>query len=240
MDGHDYDRFKVDDGTEVLALLRQSVASRALCSVRAAGRPESYLSPLRALGDDGEPVFDPPRALVIERALAPGNLAAIDLRLLDLRVSFEARVERLGSSEGKPQLRLARPECVTRLQRREAFRVRIPESQRVLLTIDPDDPTLIAVPMQDLCLQGGSLSVTGLRERFEAGRLFERARLALPHAGEWPLTVRIVHAGVVRRIGDNGELRLGVQFLHVPAGFETAVGQLVGGIARDPERVRRA
>jgi c-di-GMP-binding flagellar brake protein YcgR len=240
MEAHDYDRFRVDDGAEVLALLRQSAAARALCSVRAAGRPESYLSPLRAIGDDGEPVFDAPRAPVIERALSPGSVAAIDLRLQDIRVSFEARVERIGPSDGKPVLRLGRPEWVTRLQRRETFRVRIPTGYGVLLTIDPDVRALTDVPMHDLCLQGGSLTATGVRDRFEAGAQFERARLALPCGGHWPLSLRIVHAGVVRRIGECVEMRIGVQFMQPPAGFETAVGQLVGGIARDPGRLRRA
>jgi c-di-GMP-binding flagellar brake protein YcgR len=239
MDARDYDRFRVDDTTEVIALLRETAAARALCSVRASGRPESYLSPLRVLGDDGELVFDSPRAPVIERALLPGSFAAIDLRLHDVRVSFEARVERIGVVDGRQLLRLACPASVTRLQRREAFRVRIPEGQRVLLTFEPDDASLSALPMLDVCLQGGSLTLTAVRERFEAGTFFERARLALPDAGEWPLTLRIAHAGVVRRIGESSEMRVGVQFLNAPAGFETAVGQLVGGIARDPGRTRK-
>jgi c-di-GMP-binding flagellar brake protein YcgR len=240
MEGHDYDRFRVDDRAEVLALLRQSVAVRALCSVRAAGRPESYLSPLRALGEDGEPVFDAPRAPVIERALTPGSVAAIDLRLQDMRVSFEARVKRIGVSEGKPVLQLGQPERVLRLQRRETFRVRIPTGYRVLLTLDSDVPSLTELPMHDLCLQGGSLTANGMRERFEAGAQFDRARLTLPTGAEWPLTLRIAHASVLRRFGDTLEMRIGVQFMQLPAGFETAVGQLLGGIARDPGLLRRA
>ena len=240
MDAHDYDRFRVDDGADVLALLRQSAVGRALCSVRAAGRHESYLSPLRAIGEDGEPVFDAPRAPVIERALSPGSVAAVDLRLQDIRVSFEARVERIGPSDGKPTLRLGRPEDVVRTQRRETFRVRIPTGLAVLLTIDPDIRVLTDVPMHDLCLQGGSLTATRVRERFEAGAQFDRARLSLPDGSQWPLSLRIVHAGVVRRVGEFFEMRVGVQFMHPPAGFEIAVGQLVGDIARDRGLLRKA
>jgi c-di-GMP-binding flagellar brake protein YcgR len=220
--------------------MRLSCASRVLCSVRATGRPESYLSPLREVADTGEQTLDRPRAPVIERALVPGSTASIDLRLHDYRLGFEARVERMSMTDGKPQLRLSRPEAIVKLQRRDAFKIRVPQNVAVLLTLDPDDPTLRSLPMLDLCLQGGALTFTGTRGRFEAGATFEHASLSLPDAGDWPLTLRVLHAGVQRRVGEQVELRVGVQFLNAPTGFERAVARVVGGIARDPGRARRA
>lgn len=232
MQDHVYDRLRVDDGAEVLTLLRESAASRAMCSVRAAGRPESYLSVLHAIGDDGVAVLDPPRALVIERALSPGSVAAIDLRLHDGRVNFEARVDRIALSEGRPQLRLLRPDSLTRLQRRDSHRVHVPDGMTVRLTLDPTSTELSAIPMDELSIHGGSLIVKGRRERYDAGTLFEQARLALPDGAEWALVARIVHAGVLRRHALGDEVRIGVQFLRPPPGFEAAVTRIVGGIAR--------
>jgi hypothetical protein len=233
MDLHDdYDRIRVDDGAQVLALLRHSAEGHALCSVRAAGRPETYLSPLRELGEGGEPVLDPPRAPVIERALAPGNVAAIDLRLRDDRLSFESRVAKIGLSEGRPLLRLERPSAVVRIRKRETFRVRVPRETAVNLTLDASDPALTELSMHELCVQGGSLSVTGARERIGTGRMFEAASLRLPDGSRWPLSLRVSHVGVVRRHADGGDVRLGVQFVQTRAGFESAVARLVGLIAR--------
>jgi hypothetical protein len=232
MQVHQYDRLRVEDGAEVLEVLRQSAASRAMCSVRAAGRAETYLSPLRELGDDGEPVLDPPRAPVIERALVPGSVASIDLRLSDCRVSFETRVARIGPVGGRPVLRLERPSAMVRLRKRETIRVQIPEGVAVRLTLDPSEPALTAVRMHDLCVQGGSVTLHGVRERFEHGRLFEHARLVMPDATEWPVSLRVVHTGVVRRVADRGEMRVGLQFVHPAERFEAAVGGLVGAIAR--------
>ena len=130
MDVHDYDRFRVDDGAEVLALLRRSAETRSLCSVRAAGRAETYLSPLREVAEDGEPVIDPPRVPVIERALLPGSVAEIDVKLRDCRVTFESRVSRIELADGKPRLRLERPASLVRIQKRETFRVRCPPGWR--------------------------------------------------------------------------------------------------------------
>jgi hypothetical protein len=226
----DCDRVRIDDGTEVMSLLRRSADDGALCSVRAAGRAESYLSTLRELGDDGAPTFDPPPVPVIERALVPGSVAAIDVRLRDGRVSFEARVDHVGSR----QLRLARPSALTRLHRREMVRVRVPSGLRLALTLDPDEPLLRDMAMAEVCVSGGSLEVRGLRQRMDVGRVFARASLSLPAGQVWTVTVRVSHAGALRMVGATRELRLGVQFVQPPDGFELALAQVVGEIARQP------
>jgi c-di-GMP-binding flagellar brake protein YcgR len=239
MENHVYDRLRVDDGAEVLALLHACAASRATCSVRAAGRPESYLSVLHEIAADGVAVLDPPRAPVIERALLPGSIASIELRLHDVRVSFEARVDRIAPGAGRPRLRLHRPDSLIRLQRRETHRVRVPGDTTVRLTLDASVPALSSVAMHELGIQGGALTVTGRRERFEAGTLFEHARLVLPDGDAWVVAARVVHAAVLRRHAEQAALRIGVQFVRPPPGFEAALTRLVGGIARRPPALAR-
>ena len=232
MDGHDYDRFRVDDPAEVLALLRRAASARALCSVRAAGRAETYLSPLLSVAADGAVELDAPRAPLIERLLSTGGLAAVELRLPECRVTFESRTEHVGAAHGRTRIRLARPESVVRLQRRETYRVRVPEDLAMSLTLDAADPALSALRLHDVSTQGGSLTVTGVRERFGAGTVFGGARLVLPDGSDWSLALRVIHAAVLRRRGDGGDLRIGIQFMQPPAGFETAVAHWVGRIAR--------
>ncbi len=232
MDAQDYDRVRVEDGAEVLALLRRSLASRAMCSVRAAGRLETYLSPLREIADDGQAVLDPPRAPVIERALEAGCVAAIDLRLPECRLNFEARVVRIGQVDGRSVLRLERPTSLLRVEKRETYRVRVPEQMALTLTLDASDSALESLPLYDLSVQGAAVTVRGARERFWAGKVFEAARLRLPDGSEWAMALRVIHAGVMRRLADGGELRVGLQFVHPPAGLETAVAKVVGRIAR--------
>ncbi|MFM1988939.1 MAG: hypothetical protein RJA99_1896 [Pseudomonadota bacterium] len=232
MDAHDYDRIRVEDGAEVLELLRRSAGSRALWSVRASGRPETYLTPLRELSDDGAPVLDPPRAPVIERALVPGSVAAIDLRLPECRVSFESRVSRIGPAGGRPVLRLERPASVLRVQKREAFRVQLPPSLDLRLTLDASDAALVALPLHDLSIHGAAVIAIGARDRFWVGRVFEVASLSLPDGTDWALSARVVHAGVIRRVASAGELRVGLQFVNAPEGLESAIAGIVARIAR--------
>jgi c-di-GMP-binding flagellar brake protein YcgR len=232
MEAQDYDRFRVEDGAEVMDLLHRSLASRAMCSVRAVGRPETYLSPLREIADDGEAVLDPPRAPVIERALVAGSIAAIDLRLPECRVSFEARVAKIGQVDGRSLLRLERPAALVRVQKRETFRVQVPEHLGLRVTLDASEPTLESLPLHDLCVQGAAVTVRGARAQFWAGKVFERACMTMPDGTVWKMALRVIHAGVIRRLVDGNELRVGVQFVHPPSGLESAVAQIVGRIAR--------
>lgn len=232
MPAHDYDRLLIDDGPQVLDLLRRSASSRALWSVRAAGRPETYLSALRELTAEGESVLDAPRLPVIERALGPGSVAAVDLRLPESRVSFEVPVVRLGPVGGKPQLRLERPSSVIQVQRREAFRVQLPDTLDLRMTLDCADATLLALPLHDLCMQGTSVTAVGARDRFWIGRTFDGATLSLHDGSHWTVAVRVIHVSVVRRIASADELRVGLQFVQPPDALGSALAGLVRRIAR--------
>jgi c-di-GMP-binding flagellar brake protein YcgR len=169
---------------------------------------------------------------VIERALVAGSVAAIDLRLPECRVSFEARVARIGQVDGRSLLRLERPTSLIRVEKRETFRVRVPEQLALTLTLDASDATLESLPLHDLSVQGAAVTVRGARDRFWAGKVFEGARMTLPDGSEWAMALRVIHASVMRRLADGGELRVGLQFVHPPAGLESAVAKLVGRIAR--------
>jgi hypothetical protein len=71
---------------------------------------------------------------VIERALATGSIASIEVRLADCRVSFETRVAHLAPSGSKGVLRLERPSALVRVQKRETVRVQVPEGTPVYVT----------------------------------------------------------------------------------------------------------
>lgn len=236
MDAQTYDRLHLVDDAAVLALLHACAADHPLCSVRAAGRPESYLSRLLGIEPDGTPVLDPPRAAVIERQLVPGRIAAIEVRRPDGAVQFEAPVVAPASAPMRgtvrAPLRLARPTELVHLQRRATVRVRLPADSGVLLTVDPNDVALRAVPVLDLSIQGCAATATGVRVRLEPGVPFESGQVHLPDGTVWPVSMRIAHAAQLRRHGDGADVRFGIQFLRATSAFETAIARIVGQTVR--------
>jgi hypothetical protein len=236
----DDDRERIDDPAEVRRLLSAASASRSLCSVRPAGRPENYLG--RLIGFEpasGRLSLEPPRAPYIERALAVGSDALIDVKGGERSVSFEAPVLQLDASPGSGALVLGLPSVLLMPRRREAFRISVPADLPVLLTLD-EPGGWFDLQIQNLSTDGAAVSVTGPRERFEAGTLFEHARLKLPDNPPYELSLRVRHTSAVRMSGTIGELKVGVAFVRTPKGFDTAVAKLIATIARMPGPARPA
>ena len=234
------DRYRVSNPSEVLAYLNEASTSHILCSVRAAGHPENYLSRLFAIDQLSQQlVFDAPHAPVVTRALVPGSQASIELTLHHVRIGFEAPVIAVAAFKGDPSLFIGLPASVTRLQRRENFRISIPLRRTVRLSLDDELRGLQDLRLTDLSCGGASVVVNGSLEMFPTGRIFDQARLFIADEQIFEVAARVRHASAVRRSGQQAELRLGLQFLHTPPGFEPSVARLVNEIALELSRIRR-
>ncbi len=235
------DRYLVANPREITGYLRSVIKERVLCAVRAAGKPESFLSQLIAVRDDGMIVFDAPRAPVIVRSLVASACAMVEFTLQDVRIAFEAELARLGDHEGDAAIFLKPPQRIYRFQRRDNYRVTVPARRPVRISLDPADAAVAKLRLADLSCGGASVMLRGALEAFPIGREFDAAQLQVEEdADPFTIAVRIRHAVAVRMAGTIGELRIGVQFVRTPAGFEPAVARLVNEIARDLMRIKQA
>lgn len=227
-DGHQ----RVTHPAEVIGVLNEATRSRVLCSVRAAGRPETYMSRVFALDSAASTlVFDVPRAPVIARALVPGSTAAVEITLDHMRVRFDAAVTRIGPHAGTLSLFVAMPQALVRQQRRESFRIAVPATSAVRLDLNRDDVALTGLRLADLSCGGASLTLSGALDEFPVGRVYEGVRLVLDPDLQYMLDTRVRHAGALRLAGPASHLRIGLQFLNTPAGFESAIAHLIDDIA---------
>ena len=236
---HD-DRFLVTNPIELRAYLRQAAGAHILCSVRGQGRADSYLSRLFAIDpSSGNLVFDTPRSPTIARTLTPGAYATVELTLAHVRIHFDAAVVAIADYAGEPSLFLAPPEQLTRLQRRESFRIAVPARLPIRLTIDPDQPSLSNLKLENLSVGGACVTVVGSPQAFPVGKVFDASRLVLDEETAFSLSTRIRHATEIRLSGNLGDMRIGLQFLRPPPGFEPTVARLVNTIARDLARIKQ-
>jgi c-di-GMP-binding flagellar brake protein YcgR len=223
---------RIADPQAIRALLRDAAQARSLCSVRPVGRPENYLG--RMLGFDearGTLSLEPPKAPYIERALAPGNEAQVDIKDGERRATFQSAVMSAGG--GQSALVLALPDALVKPRRRESFRITVPPDVTVSLTLQPGGREH---QLQNLSAQGVMVIVTGSLDTFEPGATFAAATFRFPDGRTFEVTLRVRHASAVRMAGQVGELRVGMAFVRTPAGFDAAVGHLVDTIARTAPR----
>ncbi|CAN5127302.1 hypothetical protein BH09PSE6_BH09PSE6_31000 [soil metagenome] len=235
------ERFLVGNPREIAGYLQDVIKERVLCSLRAAGKPESFLSHLISIDERGQLIFDAPRAPVIVRSLVASGRAAIEFTLADVRIAFEAEVIRIADHQGDPAVFVKIPASIYRFQRRDNYRVSVPQRRPVRLSLDLAEPALRGLRLADLSCGGASIILKGALEHFPVGRQFETAELVLEEDDEpLVLTVRVRHAVAIRLSGAMGDLRIGVQFVRTPPGFEPRVSRLVNEIARDLMRIKQA
>ncbi|HVL55362.1 MAG TPA: flagellar regulator YcgR PilZN domain-containing protein [Burkholderiaceae bacterium] len=233
MDLQTLERYRIESPQAIREYLCGAAASRASCSLRASGRPDSFVSRLSGLDDDANAlILDAPRAPVIERVLPPGASASIEFALDHVRILFESRVQRFAAHGGAIAVFVAMPDALFRLQRRETFRVSVPDEAGLRLTLEPGQPGLTELALQNLSTGGVAVLATGNLARFETGRVFHNAMLELRDGQRFELALRVRHAAVMRRVGTDCQLRVGLQFLQVPPGFEMAISRAMTEFSR--------
>lgn len=109
-----------------------------------------------------------------------------------VRISFTAGPAELCSLDDRPALRLPVPSEVTRVQRREAFRVATPQNDPVLCTV-PLDSELISLPLLDLSSTGLGASDPQQKITINAGEVLTGCQLCIPKSEPITVNLRLIH-----------------------------------------------
>src|SRR5262249_39847953 len=132
-----------------------------------------------------------------------------------IRIQFEADYAEAVSYEDAPAFRIRLPEAITRLQRREFYRIRIPLGRPLpfVITPDPEVPDK-TVTMRVVDLSCGGVALADCPPSFDptAGHVFKGCRMNLPDLGTVTTDLRVVHVHVdetkaVRTMRFSGQFR---------------------------------
>ena len=212
--------FRVDNGTELLALLRQ---------LRDTGAPVQLSTPqgisLRAPLLDVAPEHGGLCFAVEDDDVALTALQACDevlaMAYLDsIRVEFELAALTLVKGEGQTTLRCPLPPLLYRFQRRQAYRVQPLGSNYPRVRLQ--HPHWPEMPLQlrvlDLSVTGMALLLPPESPPLAAGLTLASVRVELERDTHFEATLTLQH------VGSNADglpgLRLGCAFANLPAGAE--------------------
>ncbi len=152
-----------------------------------------------------------------ERVLAAGDVRVVT-QLEHIRIQFSAEVAGTLDYEGAPAFLARIPEVMQRLQRREYYRVRIPLSSPLTMTVmpNPDRPE-IAVPLRVLDVSCGGIALTNVPVALGAavGTVYRECRVNLPGLGAMTVDLRIVR--VARDETKPGSCVVAGSFVDLPA-----------------------
>jgi c-di-GMP-binding flagellar brake protein YcgR len=232
----DYERFQIHDRLEILGLLRTLVERRSLVTVVYGGGNVFFVSAMLHVSAEREEIIvdGAPDDRAHAEALASPRLTLATL-LDNIRVQFHAFSAAEVTFEGHRALRIAVPEAVMRLQRREYYRLRIPSGEPLLCKLRRD-PAASAPPLRlrvlDISCGGLSLVDWPDGQAPESHRVYRNCQLLLPD--EDPVITDLEVVYVLERTESDGThiKRCGARFVDLPGKLVTHVQRYITRLER--------
>jgi c-di-GMP-binding flagellar brake protein YcgR len=234
------DRYQVRGRLEVLTLLRGLIAQHALVTAHGDGGG-FFVTALLAVDERADRlVLDyGVDAALTERVLRSRSLVFVT-QLDHVRIQFSADGMERVEHEGLAAFTVPIPATVTRLQRREHYRLRIPRGRPILCDVTlpaegaaPEaSPREAALPVFDLSC--GGLSLVGWPDghRPQPGLELPGARVRLADLGVLEADLRVVHVqGTIGRGAGVG--RFGCRFVGQRPGDVMVIQRYINRIERE-------
>jgi len=137
--------------------------------------------------------------------------------------------------DGRPVLRAALPDQLTRLQRREHFRIQTPLTAppKCVVTVVRDGrPVRLELPVADISCGGVALVITPGQFDPEPGTSYP-CTIALPGGSGLAITIEAHHTHIVRGAHGKETLRSGFSFINPPGPMVTAIQRYIMQLERE-------
>ena len=233
-------RYAIHSPKEILFLLRAIQQRNLLVNLAVPDGGHFIITSILALDEISNTLtFDGAQNDALNRRLTSGNGADFTANLEGVHISFSTGKIESCEFEYHPALRTAVPGLVTRLQRRENFRIMMPVVHPVTCIIPPAPDTgdkPVTAHVMDLGCGGMSITETGGRLSTEIGNLMADCRLLLPEAGTIITTLEVRNATQIRLRNGTTKTRLGCRFVDLP----NAMANLLQRYIMHLERERRS
>ncbi|AKQ56702.1 flagellar brake protein [Bordetella hinzii] len=202
----DHEDYLVTGRLEIVHLLLTIMQRQSLVFMHVPGRPINSVTSLLAVdADRGEILLDAAQESSVNERIAAGERVSFETSLDNIRVSFSGSEIAPVQFDGRPALRMPLPSAISRMQRRDSFRIEVPVLKPATWSMAGRRLTL---PVKDISSTGLALNDVEQQMDTTPGAEYDGV-LSLPEIGAFALTVRVVHhadqdAGkgkILRRIG---------------------------------------
>ena len=236
----DDDRYQVHGGLEIAGILRRLIAHRAHVTAHASDHGAFFVTAVLALDEDaGTLICDYGVDAAQTERLLRGPTLTFVTQLDHVRIQFSVDEATTIDYEGGPAFRVPVPDVLTRLQRREYYRLRIPRGRPLYCQVKlpgvkdaAGNDKRVALPVLDISC--GGLALAGWPDdwRPKAGLDLPDSALELPDLGHLAVDLRIVHVqGTLGRGANAG--RFGCKFVRPSGATTNLVQRYINRIERE-------
>lgn len=229
--------FEVESQREIIALLRSIGEKKQLIRMLVQGQSDVCVTTILAV--DGE------RDMVIldrsinneqNRRLLAAEHIGFETSLDKIRIMFSSESVSECTYEGLPALRMAVPETLIRLQRREFYRMNTPVGNPVRVTIPlQGENGMINAPFPLSDISGGGIAIMDNKLMLgeSIGREYRDCRIDLPEIGIITTTLQIRNSLDMTLLNNKLNRRLGCQFIDLSRGTLAQVQRYITRLERE-------
>jgi len=243
----DYSRYLLREKTDILYNLRALMQKRAMLSAFIDASADSFLSAILAVTpDEGHIILDAASDEAINQRVEAAEQLICVTQLDKIKIQFAARgIERF-PHEGHEAFRIAVPDVLLRLQRREYYRLTAPSPHSLSCQIPivvGGESKVVSVEADVVDISGGGLAITvppnGIV--FEPDMEFADCRLMLPEVGPIATALRVRNLFRITNRDGSVVLRAGCEFLNLSASMASSIQRYILRTERERnarERIR--
>ncbi len=229
--------FEVESPKEILALLRSIGEKNQLIRMVIAGQNDVCVTSILAVDPhEGIVTLDCSINKDQNRRIVTAGRVAFETTLDKIRILFAADEVEECTFENGPALRIAVPDSLIRLQRREFYRMATPVSNPVRVTI-PLPPELgggmSTFPLADISCGGIAILDNKLILGTTIGANYTTCRIDLPDVGIVMTTLQIRNSLDLTLLNAKTNRRLGCQFIDISRGMLSNVQRYITKLERE-------
>jgi len=233
----DSERFQVHSRLEIIAILRSVIEHRAFVTLTFGSRNDFIVTALLAMNPDFEElIFDYGADANANQRLVGASNIELSTELDHIKIQFSVQRAEPTQFQGGPAFRIRMPSSVTRLQRRDNYRVRLPMSQPATCTLqlDPALPSSsVAIRIFDVSCGGMALIDYPADLNLVPGTVYPNCRIDLREIGRVTADVEIMH--VMEKVSKNSvRSRIcGCRFKNIANATVTQIQRYINKIERE-------
>lgn len=234
------DRYQVWNALEIAGIIRRLIAHRANVTAHGTDHATFFVTAVLALDEDSNTLVCDygVDAALTERLLHSPKITFVT-QLDHVRIQFSVTAARKIDYEGGPAFRVPVPDVVTRLQRREFYRLRIPRGRPLYCEVKlpsaldaAGSAKRVAFPVYDISC--GGLALAGWPDDFKPtpGLDLPDSWMNLPDLGQLVVDLRVVHVQGSNGRGANAG-RFGCKFVRPSGSVTNLVQRHINRIERE-------
>lgn len=235
-ENEDWKRYTVHSPREILSLLKTIRQQNLLINLSFDGGEGMVTTILAINAASSQMILDGAQNEALNLRLCSGVNVNFSTSLNGVRISFSASKMALSLFEQRPALKLAMPQELIRLQRRDYFRIMMPIANPVYCVIPPS-PELneeqLRATVIDLSCGGVALAENEGKLCMQIGDVMPDCRLLLHEVGPLVVTLEVCNSAEITLHNGVHKTRLGCRFIDIPANLPAVLQRYVLNLERE-------